>query len=76
MLPFLKNKEATVQSNAEDEALMRKPDDGEPYEALDAIVDDMAAALPGANKKLLKSALESLCEYIRQEDQEQDEQTF
>jgi len=73
MLPFLKNKEAMVSSNAEDEVLKRKPDDGEPYEMLDAIAEDMLAALESKDRGMLKSALEALCEYVRQEDMEQDE---
>lgn len=73
MLPFLKNKEAMVSDNAEDEVLRRKSDDGEPFELLDAIAEDMLGAMEKKDRKLLRSALEALCEYVREEDIEQDE---
>ena len=77
MLPFLKKKEAMVATNAEDESLKRKPDDGsEPFEMLDAVCEDMMDAIHNKNHKLLRSALEALCEHIQDMDEEQDEQTL
>lgn len=74
MLPFLKNKEASVASNAEDEpTLRRKSDDGEPFEMIDAIVEDMIEGVHKKDKSLLKSALEALCEHIQDMDAVQDE---
>lgn len=74
MLPFLKNKEAMVQTNADDEVLKRAPDDGsDSFEMIDAIVEDMLEAVHSRNKKLLKSALEALCDHIKDEDEIQDE---
>jgi hypothetical protein len=74
MLPFLKNKqEGSISGPVE--VIEREPDEGsESFGMLDAVVDDMLDALGKRDKKLLKSALEALCEYIREEDITQDEQ--
>lgn len=74
MLPFLKNKEGMVQNNAEDEVLRRKSDDGESFELLDAIAEDFLGAIEKKDKKMLKMVLEALCEYLKDQDEEQDEQ--
>jgi hypothetical protein len=74
MLPFLKNKKEGAMSGPI-ESIEREHDEGhEPFEALDAVVDDMLEAMHSKNKSLLKSALEALCEYIQDKDEEQDEQ--
>lgn len=73
MLPFLKNKEASVAESAEDEPLKRKSDDGESFEILDAIAEDILSAIKSDSKSHLKSALDALCEYLKQEDEEQDQ---
>ncbi len=78
MLPFLKKKKAMVATNAEDESLKRKPDDGsEPFEMLDAVCEDMMDAIHNKNHKLLRFALrEVFGEDIQDMDEEQDEQTL
>jgi len=74
MLPFLKNK-LEGSSSGPVEVIERDPDEGaEQFDLLDAVADDVMAALESKDKKLLKSALEALCEYIQQEDIEQDKQ--
>lgn len=57
-----------------DEVQMRKPDEEGGFEMLDAVVADIAEALPGikVNKALLKSALEALVDHIKEEDEMQD----
>lgn len=73
MLPFLKNKHEGSMSGPV-EVIEREPDEGsESFEMLDAIVEDMLEAMHSKNKKLLKSALEALCEHIEDKDAEQDE---
>ena len=71
-LPFLRQKNIAA-ANADEEPIRRKSDDGEDYEMLDAVVDDMAEAIEKKDKRMLKDALEALCEDIRHEDEEQDE---
>lgn len=73
MLPFLKNKEAMVQNSSDEETLRRKSDDGESFGMVDAIAEDMLAAFEKKDKGMLKAALESLCDYLKEEDEEQDE---
>ena len=73
MLPFLKSKQEGAMSGPVD-ILERVPDDGsEELSMLDAVADDMIDAIHKKDKSLLKSALEALCEYIKEEDEEQDE---
>lgn len=66
MLPFLKRQQEAAISSDENQS--------DSYSALDAIVDDIAQFLESKDKSLLKSALEALCEYIKEEDIEQDKQ--
>ncbi len=74
MLPFMKNKEASAAMD-DDDPITRKSDDGsDSLEMLDAVADDMLAAFKAGDKSLLKGALEALCEYVRDMDQEQDTQ--
>ncbi len=72
MLPFMKNKEASADLG-EDEAISRKPDGEESFDMLDAVAEDMIAALGKKDKALLKSALQALVEHIQDEDVEQDQ---
>lgn len=73
MLPFLKNKQEGSMSGPV-EVIEREPDEGaDGFEMLDAIAEDLLSAMEKKDKGLLKAALESLCEYIREEDEEQDE---
>lgn len=74
MIPFLKNRQESSSSMGdEDEPIRRKADGEEEMGMLDAIAEDMISALGKKDKVLLKGALEALCEYIRDEDQEQDQ---
>lgn len=52
----------------------RKPDGEESFEMLDAIVEDLMDAIGKKDKKLLKATLGALCDYIRDEDVEQDKE--
>ncbi len=75
MMPFLKNRKEGAMSDPDD-PIKRKPDGGEDAEEfgiLDAIAEDMIEATSKNDKALLKAALQSLCDHIRDEDQEQDE---
>jgi hypothetical protein len=74
MLPFLKNKQEGGAS-APIEAIERKPDDeSAEYGMVDAIAEDMLEAFQKKDKRLLKSALEALCEYIQEIDEISDEE--
>ncbi len=72
MLPYLKNRREGSMSESSD-ALRRPSDEDErndekrrqPFELLDAVVDDMMEATIIRDRKLLKSALEVLCFYLR-----------
>ncbi len=65
MLPFLKNKqEASMSEGEEPEAS---------FGTLDAVAQDMLEAFDKKDSSLLKQALEALCEYVREEDLEQDQ---
>ena len=59
--------------NGEDEASKAKPGD-ENYDMLDAIAEDMIMALDKKDTSMLKDALGALCDYIKEEDIEQDEE--
>lgn len=71
MIPFLKTRQEASAMGDEDSATKRrKPDE---YDMLDAIVEDFYQAFERKDKSLLRGAIEGLCEYLREEDQEQDE---
>lgn len=63
MLPFLQDKDAVIAQGSEEK---------KEYSTVDAIAEDMMSALKKGDSSLLKSALESLCEYIKEEDISQD----
>lgn len=70
MLPFLKNKqEGAVAGPVEIEVR----DHDESFDMLDAVVSDLMAGLENKDKNMVKSALQSLCEHMKDEDQQQDE---
>lgn len=71
MIPFLKKKQEAGISTGPDEIKMRSPDE-DSFELLDAIVEDMLEAFHKKDKKLLKMALESLIDHIKEEDEIQD----
>lgn len=74
MLPYLKKNKEAMAMGDEDEPIKRKHDDT--FEMLDAISEDMLAALERKDRKLLKAALSSLCEYMADKDTEQDAGEF
>lgn len=74
MLPFLKNRDDGVAQGPV-ETIRRKPDEGEDdYSMLDAVAEDILAAIERKDKKLLKEALSALVEHIESSDEDQDEQ--
>lgn len=75
MLPFLKKKEASASSPIE--SVQRKSDsEPEDYGTLDAICDDLCEALsvPPEKHSLVKAAITSLVDHIKEQDVIQDEQ--
>lgn len=68
MLPYLKHEKESGSASSD-------PEDGE-FTMLDAIAEDLLAALKKSDKTLVKTALQALCEYLQEEDQEQDEETL
>jgi hypothetical protein len=76
MLPFLKNRgEGAGQGPIE--KLERKPDDDVPgFDMLSAVAEDILKAVEKKDHKLLKEALEALCEHVQDLDAEQDQQTM
>lgn len=72
MLPFLKRKQEASYSESVDDEVTRKPDNEPEYDMLDAIAEDMLAAVSKKDVNLLKDALRSLLDHARAEDYEQD----
>ena len=77
MIPFLKHKEEGAASAMdEDENTKRRSSDDEheedDNEMLDAIAEDMLGAIARKDKGLMKESLDALCEYIRDEMDEDD----
>lgn len=70
MLPFMKLKNEAA-ANADDEPTKLGEHD---YEMIDAIAEDMMEAFQKKDKGLLRSAIEALCEYIKDEDESQDDE--
>lgn len=65
MLPFLQNKDGVMaQPNAEEL---------KDFGTLDAVAEDMMSAFHSKDHSRLKAALESLCEYLKSEDESQDQ---
>lgn len=62
MLPFLK-----------EESIGQSSDEHKDYGVLDAIAEDLLMAFEKKDKAMIKSAIDSLCEYIKEEDIEQDQ---
>lgn len=70
MLPFLKrDKEASV-STAPD-AIVRKPDDGEPYDVMHSVADDLLHAIERKNIKLIAETLRAAFELLESEEHEE-----
>lgn len=75
MLPFLKKRHEGGASS--DLSIKRTADeDSEPFEMLDAIVDDLMEAFQKKDKQLLKGCLEALVEHIQESDAMQDHEDF
>ncbi len=72
MIPFLKNRYEASAMGDEDEG-SKRPDSDE-YGMLDALADDMMEAIHQKDKGLMRDALQALCDYLRDEDEEQDEE--
>ncbi len=70
MLPFLKHQSDVVLDNAEDES--DKFGDGDEYDILSAVAEDILHAVTTRDKSLLKATLSALCDYIKEEDEVQD----
>lgn len=70
MLPYLKNKDEAV-SVLPVETKERKPDD-DSYDMLDAVAEDILAAVAKKDKGLLKNALAALYEHWQSADVKQD----
>lgn len=62
MIPFLKEDSIAQSSN-----------ENEDYGTLDAVAEDLLTALHKKDRSLIKQALESLCEYLKEEDTQQDQ---
>lgn len=73
MLPFLKNQKEGGAA-ASSETLKRDPDEGAEYDMLDAVAEDLLAAIESKDAGLLKSALQSLVDHIQTQDVGQDQQ--
>lgn len=71
MLPFLKNNNDAAAAGPV-EVQEREHDDG--FDMLDAVVDDLLAAIEKKDKGLLKSALQSFAEHLRDIDEQQDKE--
>lgn len=71
MLPFLKNRDDAAGSSPV-EVLERKPDEDQGLDMIDAVAEDILAAIAAKDKELLKQALESLVSHIQSQDQAQD----
>jgi len=70
MLPFLKNRDDGVGVGPV-ETKERKHD--EDYDMLDAVAQDLLAAVEKKDVSLVKAALASLCTHIQDLDEEQDQ---
>lgn len=74
-LPFLKNqKEGGAAGPVE--TVTRTPDDEGDMDLLDAVAEDLLAAVKAGDKALLKSALESFIAHIQTQDEAQDLAAF
>ncbi len=71
MLPFLKNQQEANASSEGDDPVTRKHDDD--FDMLDAIAEDMMEAYEKKDRGRLRAALDALCDYLKEEDMEQDQ---
>lgn len=74
MLPFLKNnKEAPASSDAA--PVMRKPDDGEDFDMLESVVEELISAIHSKDIKSACSALRTAFQLCDSEPHEEGEHT-
>lgn len=73
MIPFLKNRNDAAASGPV-ETMERKSDDPPGFDMLDAVAEDLLTAFETKDKKLLREALESLCQHIADQDATQDQE--
>ncbi len=70
MIGFLKKKQEAMAAGDEDESTKRSAE----YGMLDAVAEDLLEAIHQKDKGLLRDSLQALCDYLREEDEEQDEE--
>lgn len=70
-LPFLKNRDDGV-GQGPIETLERKPDEDPGMDMLDAVAEDILAAVKKGDAGALKEALQSLVDHIQMADEAQD----
>jgi hypothetical protein len=72
MLPHLRHRDDGGSAGPV-ETVKREPDEGEDYGTLDAVADDLLAALEKKDRARVKAALQSLVDHIQSADIAQDE---
>ncbi len=70
--PFMKKKEGSMSMPADHIRMGGSEDEDYEYEMLDAVAEDFLIAIERKDKRMLKSALQSLCDHIMSIDEEQD----
>ena len=70
MLPFLKNRDDGVASGP---AEVKEREHDEDFDLLGAVAEDLIAALHAKDAKMVRAALEALCEHIQDLDSAQDQ---
>ncbi len=73
MMPF-QHKDQVVNENADDEPM--RIGDGDDFDMLDAIAEDLLHAIESKDRSLLRDALEALCEHVLDRDEVQDHEEF
>ncbi len=77
MLPFLKNRDDGVGLGPVPESIERKPDDeGDGFDMLDAVAEDLLQAIEKKDVTLLKEVLAAFADHIQTLDTAQDEKTM
>jgi hypothetical protein len=71
MLPFLKNNDIGIDVGPV--GIKQHTNDEKMYSTLDAVADDLLSALDRKDRRLLRSALEALCQHIQSMDESQDQ---
>jgi hypothetical protein len=73
--PFQKHKETSVSVPSDHIRMGKDKDEEQDYEfdMLDAVAEDMLSAVERKDKRMLKAALQSLCDHLMMIDEDQDE---